>query len=232
MTSNLTLEGEELTLDPMGAVWWARERVLIVSDLHFEKGSAFASKGVMLPPYDTRTTLRRVAVLVDRYQPQTVLSLGDAFHDRDAEARMDEEDATMLAALTQRADWQWVLGNHDPAPPARFAGNACEEWSRNGLVFRHEALVNGRPGEISGHYHPCAKVICEGRSLRRRCFAFDGQRLIMPAMGAYTGGLNILDSAYSSILRKRMAYVMGRDGVYPIGENQLAPDATIARRAG
>ncbi len=226
---NIRIHREVLTPDPLGAVFWARERTLVVSDLHFEKGSSFAARGVMLPPYDTRTTLMRLAALIRRYKPARVISLGDAFHDKGAEARMNEADAATLEGLMKASEWLWILGNHDPEPPARFAAATEIETTIGALTFRHEPKEGAAPGEIAGHLHPCARVITEGRSLRRRCFAVgrvkgEGERLIMPAMGAYTGGLNILDPAYAPHLSDPVAWVLGAEGVYPIARENLAPD--------
>lgn len=230
MQTTITLNGETLTPDPLGAIYWAREETLIVSDLHFEKGSSFAARGVMLPPYDTRTTLMRLAALIRSYQPRRVISLGDAFHDEDAEARMDEDDAKTLAALMRGTDWLWVLGNHDPEPPARFAAATQIETQIGALKFGHEPTQGAAPGEIAGHLHPCARVVREGRALRRRCFATGADRMIMPAMGAFTGGLNILDAAFAPLFSNPVAWVMGADGVYPIGNDRLAPEAQHAGR--
>ncbi len=236
--SNISVHGESLTPDPLGSLYWAARETLIVSDLHFEKGSSFARRGVMLPPYDTRTTVMRLEALFNRYAPKRVISLGDAFHDGEAEARIARDDAARLAALTGAADWLWILGNHDPEPPARFAG-ACERVAMIGaLLFRHEPTEGAAPGEIAGHLHPCARVLSEGRTLRRRCFAIGRQvgedRLIMPAMGAFTGGLNVLDDAFAKIAPEPVAWVMGRDGVYPVSAENLAPDRAVnhVRRAG
>ena len=232
--SVISVNGESLAPDPLGALYWADRETLIVSDLHFEKGSSFARRGVMLPPYDTRTTLMRLEALMRAYAPKRVISLGDAFHDGEAEARIDDEDAARLEALTGAAEWLWILGNHDPAPPARFAGASSFVAEIGGLVFRHEPLPAPAPGEIAGHLHPCARVISEGRSMRRRCFACDGvgqtaTRLIMPAMGAFTGGLNVLDEAFAEIAPRPVAWVMGRDGVYRVAPENLTPDGRTAR---
>lgn len=226
--SKILIADESLTLDPLGGAYWPAQETLIVSDLHFEKGSSFAAKGVLLPPYDTRTTLMRLSALTKKYAPARVISLGDAFHDGGAEARIDEEDAQQLEALMKEAVWVWVLGNHDPAPPERFAATATEETTIGALTFRHEPYLRARPGEIAGHLHPCACVAHEGRLLRRRCFASDGRRLIMPAMGAYTGGLNVLDEAFAPLFENLTAWVMGERGVYPIGPERLAPDLRVA----
>ena len=230
-TLTIPLNGEVLTPDPLGGAYWAREETLIVSDLHFEKGSSFATRGALLPPYDTRTTLMRIEALMRRYAPKRVISLGDAFHDGEAEARIDEEDATRLEALIRAADWLWILGNHDPEPPARFVGAAEAEAAVGALTFRHEPTEGPAPGEIAGHLHPCARVITEGWVLRRRCFAGNGARLIMPAMGAFTGGLNLLDDAFADVLPDPIAWVMGGEGVYPVAGANLAPETGAARRA-
>jgi DNA ligase-associated metallophosphoesterase len=233
------VNNERLTLDPLGAAYWDARETLIVSDLHFEKGTSFAMRGVMLPPYDTRMTLMRLEALMRRYRPMRIVSLGDAFHDATAEARIEEEDAARLETLTKSADWLWILGNHDPEPPKRFAGACDTEAAVGALCFRHEPLEAPAPGEIAGHLHPCARVVSEGRVLRRRCFAVQGSgdeaaRLIMPALGAFTGGLNMLDEAFSMLLPTPVAWVMGAEGVYPVAASNLAPDARAvkSRRAG
>lgn len=234
ISQDIIIRGEALTPDPLGALYWRAQETLIVSDLHFEKGSSFAARGVMLPPYDTRATLKRLAALVRNYDPAHVISLGDAFHDPHAEARMDEEDGAALEGLMKGRGWLWILGNHDPEPPARFASDTEIEAAVGPFIFRHEPFEGPAPGEIAGHLHPCARVSSEGRLLRRRCFAVGDERLIMPAIGAYTGGLNILDEAYGNLFASPTAWVMGAKGVYPIGYDRLAPDGVtdMKRRAG
>ena len=224
-SSDIVIVGEKLTPDPLGALFWRSHETLILSDLHFEKGSSFATRGVMLPPYDTRSTLMRVSALMRRYQPSTVISLGDAFHDGEAEARMNADDAETLDNLMTASDWLWILGNHDPAPPARFAADADHERRIGPLTFRHEPRLADSNGEIAGHLHPCARIAVEGRHIRRRCFAVGDDRLIMPALGAYTGGLNVLDDAFAALMPSPTAWVMGAEGVYPIGGARLAADA-------
>ncbi len=220
----ILVNGERVTLLTAGALLLGDGETLVVSDLHFEKGSHFAAKGVLLPPYDTRTTLRRIATLMKNLKPRRVISLGDAFHDGAAEARMDEEDANLLSALTGAADWLWILGNHDPEPPARFAG-AVETAARiGGLLFRHEPAVPAEEGEVAGHLHPVARVRTERGAMRRRCFVTDGARLVMPAFGAYAGGLNVLDEAFAPLFAEPVAHVLGGDGVYPFWGRALVPD--------
>lgn len=238
----IIVNGERLRATTAGAVFWPAQNALLLADLHFEKGSSFARKGVLLPPYDTRTTLRRIAVLCRRYAPAKIISLGDAFHDEDAEARMDEDDCALLGDLTRRHDWLWILGNHDPKPPAIFPGIAETELGLGRLIFRHEPLARSdAAGELAGHLHPCAKVATGpkgGAVMRRRCFATDGHRMILPAFGAYTGGLNILDPAFDGMFdaggKTPLAWVLGGSGVYPFGRRSLRPDGAqkpVRRRA-
>ena len=228
-----------------GALYLPKEETLVVSDLHFEKGSAFAARGVLLPPYDTRVTLKRLAALVTKLKPLQVISLGDAFHDGEAEARMEEEDAAAdrdgtvaqdasrprdaaLEGLVAFARWTWVLGNHDPAPPKRFGGEVAMTKRIGRLIFRHEPAKKAADGEIAGHLHPCARIRTETRIQRRRCFASDGKRLVMPAFGAYAGGLNVLDAAFADILPAPFVFALGRARVYPIAPALLVADPPSA----
>ena len=214
--THLHVRGQLLTPLPEGGLWWETERTLVVSDLHLEKGSSFAARGQMLPPYDTRATLAVVEGLMQTYRPDRVISLGDSFHEPKAEARMDAGDAERVRRLTQATDWVWVEGNHDPDPPAHLGGRAAKVLRMKDIVFRHEPT--GESGEIAGHLHPCAKVLSRVRALRRRCFVTDGERLILPALGAFTGGLNILDEAYAPCFPKggMMVFAMSREAVIPI----------------
>tara|TARA_R110000868_G_scaffold13397_2_gene62558 strand:+ start:3803 stop:4525 length:723 start_codon:yes stop_codon:yes gene_type:complete len=222
----LHVAGAILTVLPEGAVWWAHERMLIVADLHFEKGSSFAARGIALPPYDTRATLARLQALVARWKPQRLVALGDSFHDRAAEARMDEADAAALEAMTQATNWTWITGNHDPAPPRRFAGSVHEELRVGPLTLRHEPQAAPATGELAGHLHPVAAVRVRGRRLRRRCVASDGTRAILPAFGAYAGGLNVLDEAYANLLPTGgfHAWMLGAHTVVPVAARRLEGD--------
>ena len=196
---------------PEGALWIASARTLIVSDLHLEKGSSFARDGQMLPPYDTHATLARVAALMDRLEPEIVVSLGDSFHDGGGPARMAARDRELLAGLIARCDWIWIEGNHDSKCAETIGGVARATVQIGALMLRHEPTSGAAPGEIAGHLHPCATVAGRGRSVRRRCFAFDGARLVMPAFGAYTGGLNICDEAFEPLFPDgATAFVLGR----------------------
>ncbi|WP_417487804.1 ligase-associated DNA damage response endonuclease PdeM [Maricaulis sp.] len=220
------LDGQAAIADFDGVLVLPELGTLVVSDLHFEKGSSYGARGQMLPPYDTRTTLRRLAAAIDRHAPDTVIALGDSFHDRLADRRMDGADAEQLAVLVAGVSrWIWIEGNHDPAPPPQFGGEVLHGLELGTLVLRHEPTEGPAPGEIAGHLHPCARVRGRGRSVRARCFATDGSRLIMPAFGAYTGGLNILDPAFERCFGQVPdALVMGRSRVYPVGARSCVRD--------
>lgn len=226
----LHLAGELLTPLPEGALWWPAQQALVVSDLHLEKGSSFAARGQMLPPYDTGATLARVEQLVRALRPQVVISLGDSFHDRSAELRLPPAYRDRIKALTAATDWVWVEGNHDPDPPAELGGRAARTLALGPLVFRHEPL--GEAGEVAGHLHPAARIAGRGRSLRRRCFASDGARLVMPAMGAFAGGLNVLDPAFAALFPEGlMAFALGEARVYGVAGKSLLPDGASSNGA-
>lgn len=207
--ATMHVAGVEFSADLSGALFWEQERLLVVSDLHLEKGSSFATRGVLLPPYDTIATLSRLAAVVARFDPRTVIALGDSFHDREAHERLSAPDREALSALQTRRDWIWISGNHDPALPHDLGGAVAEEVAIGAIVFRHEPT--GAAGEIAGHLHPKARVSTRGRSMERRCFASDGARAVMPAFGAYAGGLSIRDSAFAKIFSSPdfIAHVLG-----------------------
>ncbi len=187
----LILNGAELSADAAGVLLWPARQTLIVADLHLEKGSSLARKGTLLPPYDTRATIARLADAVRRHAPTRVICVGDSFHDAAASDRLDEEDRAALAALVDAVDWIWITGNHDPGPPSGLGGTVTDGLADGPLRFRHEAEERAAPGEISGHYHPVARLRVKGRTVSGRCFVNDGARLILPAFGAYTGGLDV-----------------------------------------
>ena len=222
-SQTLAVADEQLILLRDGALWWGKREMLIVSDLHFEKGSSYAAHGQMIPPYDTAVTLSKIERLMAEYSPKICLSLGDSFHDGAAEARLGDAARGRIKALTSSTDWIWVEGNHDPVPPAALGGRAETVLRLDGLVFRHEPT--GEVGEIAGHLHPVAKVSAHGRSVRKKCFITDGSRLIMPALGSLTGGLNVLDDAFFALFADRFtAYALGADRVYPLASKRLAAD--------
>ena len=206
--------------DLTGALFWREQRLLVVSDLHLEKGSSFAKRGVLLPPYDTVATLSRLAAVIARHDPRMVIALGDSFHDRAAHERLSVPDRDALAAMPCRRDWIWISGNHDPALPSDLGGVVASEVAIGPILFRHEPT--GAVGEIAGHLHPKARVATRGRSMERRCFASDGERAVMPAFGAYTGGLSIRDVAFAKIFGAPgfMAHVLGDNRVHAIAASR------------
>jgi DNA ligase-associated metallophosphoesterase len=184
------LAGEALLLDPAGAMVWPARRLLAVADLHLEKGTAAARQGSLLPPWDTRATLEVLAALLRRYRPAHVVALGDSFHDAHGVARLMRGDAERLRVMADSFAFTWVLGNHDPLPHG-LRGQCVEEFRDGPLVFRHEATDEMAAGEISGHFHPKASVPVRGAVVTRPCFVAGGRRLMLPALGAYTGGLDV-----------------------------------------
>ena len=214
--ATLCVGGVAFAVDLSGALFWQDTRLLIVSDLHFEKGSSFAERGVLLPPYDTAATLARLSDAIARHDPHTVIALGDSFHDRDAHARLSRDDRDAISALQARRDWIWISGNHDPDLPRDIGGVVADEVRIGPITFRHEPT--GAFGEIAGHLHPKARVSTRGRSLERRCFAGDGERAVMPAFGAYTGGLSVRDPAFATIFRALdfTAHVLGDRRIHAI----------------
>lgn len=187
--------GHAFELAGDAALYWPAERILLVSDLHLEKASAFACFGQMLPPYDSLSTLQEIAALVMQYRPRHIVSLGDNFHDDAGEARLPSDAANLLKQLVAQTDWIWITGNHDRKLEARWGGRSVDELRESGVILRHEAVGGEAALEISGHYHPKYRQILRGRMVSRRCFVKGPRKLIMPAFGAFTGGLDAQDLA-------------------------------------
>jgi DNA ligase-associated metallophosphoesterase len=216
--------GVVLEAFPEGVLWWADRRMLIIADLHLEKGSSYARRGQLLPPYDTTETLHRLGRLMARLDPAVVIALGDSFHDDGGAARLGTRDRHDLRALQRGRDFVWIAGNHDPGRPHGLDGIYADELAVGPIVFRHEPRP-GAVGEIAGHLHPSARVAGRGKSVRRKCFAGDGHRLVLPAFGAYAGGLNVLDRAFAGLFAAATfrAFMLGGERVYPVGRKALRP---------
>ncbi len=212
--------------DPAGALYWPEQGLLAVADLHLEKGSSFAARGVLLPPYDTAATLAQLARLIARYAPRLVVALGDSFHDPDGPARVADADRAMLRALQRGRDWIWIAGNHDPHPAAGIGGSFAQMLACGPIVFRHAPQELEFEGEIAGHLHPVARVAQRGRTTSRRCFAANGRRLVMPAFGAYTGGLNVRDRAFADVFATLAftAHMLGEARLYAIAARRCLAD--------
>lgn len=209
------LAGERMLLDPAGALYWPAQRLLAVADLHLEKGSAAAVRGALLPPWDTRATLDRLAALLRRFHPETVVALGNSFHDADGSARLAAPDLARLRLMAAAHRFVWVLGNHDPLPPTDIGGEAVAALQLGRLRFCHEARPGPVAGELCGHHHPKARVAARGGSICRPCFIGDGRRLMLPAFGAYAGGLDVSEPAIAALFpRGGRVFLLGRDRLF------------------
>jgi len=218
--------GKELIADNSGALYWRSQRTLLVADLHLEKASSYAKRGTFLPPYDTRQTLVRLAEVMDRYEPARVIALGDSVHDRGAALRMAAEDLEILQILQEDREWIWLTGNHDPDIPPQLGGKACGELEIAGIALRHQPAVGAVTHEIAAHMHPAARLSMYGYSIRRACFVGNGRRLVMPAFGAFAGGLNVLDDAFRPLFGNggMAVWMLGHEGLYPVATRLLAAD--------
>lgn len=218
--------GRAFIADQSGALYWPAQKALLVADLHLEKGSSGAARGRLLPPYDTRATLLKLAEVVDRYEAQAVIALGDSLHDVGGAERMASEDLDILRIVQDEREWIWLTGNHDPRIGDRMGGTRVSEIDLSGLTLRHEPRSGRTTHEIAGHLHPAAKLSMHGHTLRRPCFIGNGLRLVMPAFGAFTGGLNVLDDAFLPLFGHDgfAVWMLGREGLYPVATRQLCED--------
>lgn len=225
MSYPLLVAGEPVHLRPAGTLWVEQYQTLVVADLHLEKGSAYAARGQLLPPYDTRETLRRLMAELSATKARTLVLLGDSLHDMAAISRIPQAERQALIELANTVDLIWISGNHDPDGGAAFGGTSAEEITLGHLTLRHEPLLDPQTGEVAGHLHPCAKLKGPAGSLRRRCFISDSTRIIMPAFGAYTGGLNVKDQAFTGMFPTApCAYLLGTN-VTAVSLPRLIADA-------
>jgi hypothetical protein len=221
----LALCGVEIVCRPSGALWLEAAAALIVADLHLEKGSSYAARGQMLPPFDTADTLSRLEAETAILSPRLLVFLGDSLHDRAAEERLSAGDAERLRALAAGRTLVWLAGNHDAQAPHSLPGEAARSLRLEGLDLVHEPVMGPASAEAAGHLHPCAKVRGRGASVRRRCFVTDGERIVLPAFGAFAGGLNVRDGAFRGLFRRPpVAAVLGFAAVHPIGWSALGGD--------
>jgi uncharacterized protein len=239
--AEITVASVSLVADLAGALYWPEEGALIVSDLHLEKGSAFAVRGILMPPYDTAATLEAFGSVIARYAVRMVIALGDNFHDGGGPARLAATDRAQLHELQRGRDWVWIAGNHDPDPGEGIGGVFARALALGPLSFRHEPTEGGRDGsrgdrcgescgetfgEISGHLHPAARIHQRGRTQTRKCFATDGERLVMPAFGAFTGGLNIRNAAFLKVFGALgfTAHLIGQRRLYSFAAARCLAD--------
>jgi DNA ligase-associated metallophosphoesterase len=221
----VSLGAAEVVCRPSGALWLERAGVLIVADMHLEKGSSYAARGQMLPPFDTGDTLGRLEAEAEALAPRILVFLGDSLHDADAESRLGARDGDRLRALAAGRTLVWLAGNHDRAAPRALPGESARSLSLGGLDLVHEPAAGPVGAEAAGHLHPCARVRGRGASVRRRCFVTDGERIVLPAFGAYAGGLNVRDAAFRALFRRPpIAAVLGKGAVHPVRWAALGGD--------
>ncbi len=219
----LHFRNERLMLDPSGAAFWPARRVLMVADLHLETGTAHAARGALLPPYDTRATLERLTRLLRLYRPARLLTLGDSFHDAVGPARLAREDRARIEALGREAQFIWVAGNHDAAPHD-LPGQCVAEHREGPFTFRHEARLELGPREIeiSGHFHPKASIESRAKRISRPCFVAGPNRLILPAFGSLTGGLDVREPPIARLFPRGLrVFLLGQDQLYSFALEQL-----------
>lgn len=206
---------------PSGALYWPAQNALLVADLHLEKLSSFARRGRLLPPYDTALTLSRLTADLTATGASMVVALGDSFHRDEGVSTLSEIDRARLDALTGRAEWLWLSGNHDPRPHG-LGGRCLSMLELDGLLLTHEPR-RGASALIAGHLHPAARVLINGRSVRRPCFVHDNRLMILPAFGASTGDINILGPVFSGLFDNAALEVtmLGKGRLYPVSPKRL-----------
>jgi DNA ligase-associated metallophosphoesterase len=218
------VHGMAAVCDALGALYLPDAGILVVSDLHLEKGAAFARRGMMLPPYDTLATLTVLAAVIGRYDPKLVISLGDNFHDRVGSRLLPDTFRTLISDMARGREWIWINGNHDPDGTVDLPGVSTDEMHYSALTFRHEPKAGLQQGEIAGHLHPSATVRRRDKSIRRPCFATDGARLLMPAFGVLSGGLDLRHKAMHGLFDHSalVAHLLGRDRIYSVRFGRLS----------
>ena len=187
----LSFAGETFFASAAGALYWPAQQAVLVADLHLEKASWFARLGQLLPPYDSHATLTALASVVRETGATRLYCLGDSFHDRFGCDRLPDDSRALLLGLTGRLDWVWIVGNHDPGFADHCGGTIVEEIEVRGILLRHEASAAESRPELSGHFHPKLRLSINGRRVSRRCFLASERKLILPAFGALTGGLDV-----------------------------------------
>ncbi|MBB3064930.1 ligase-associated DNA damage response endonuclease PdeM [Limibacillus halophilus] len=214
---SIQLNGANLVLRVSGALFWPARATLVVADLHLEKASSFWRQGQLLPPYDSQETLARLTDELRNIKPvKRVICLGDSFHDSEAGNRLQPDSRRWLEAWTSHLEWIWIAGNHDPDPRGSWGGYVMEELRDGPLVFRHQAQAGGvlNGGEVSGHFHPKAAIRVRGKRLTGPAFIEDGKRLILPAFGALTGGLDVSDPAIAGLFESGVrTHLLGRRSI-------------------
>lgn len=210
-TRSLTLNGTDVVALPTGALWWAEQATLVIADMHLGRAERTARQGGdLLPPYATHDTLLRLEQAITDHAPAHVISLGDSFDDMAAAGDLGTDVTDRLIAMAGGRRWTWIAGNHDPGP-LELPGSHLAEARIGPLTFRHIALGGTGPGEVSGHFHPKARLRLKGSFVTRPCFLADDTRIILPAFGTYTGGLDMADMVFDALLQpSAVAVLTGR----------------------
>ena len=213
--------GSRFIADPSGGLIWPNQKLAVVSDLHLGKSRAIAKHtNQFLPPYDTTATLSKLVLLLENFEVRKILSLGDSFHHHNV--GLLASDIKVLKRLTLNYEWLWIIGNHDPSLPHRLKGRYLDEVSIDNITFRHRASLAPKNPEVSGHFHPVVYVRLAGRRIKGRCFIHDKERLILPAFGSYTGGLNVINKEVASLfLAQKKIYICGKKQVYEVPTTNL-----------
>jgi DNA ligase-associated metallophosphoesterase len=226
VTAVIQFGGQDFALAGEAALFWPAQRALLVADLHLEKASSYALGGQFLPPYDSRATLEELTALTQKFDIEAIYCLGDNFHDSDGETRLEGVAADMLFQLARNYDWRWIVGNHDPGIGARWGGCVHEEVEVAGIMLRHEAQLAFAGPEMSGHFHPKFRQQVRGRMVSRRCFVRSASKLILPAFGSLTGGLDAEDPAICRALgdtqTQALVYAGGRALCFPLARIALS----------
>ena len=196
--ASFSFADQDFVPTPEGALYWPARQALLVADLHLEKASWFARLGQFLPPYDSHATLAALSAEIERCGATSLYCLGDSFHDRFGCDRLPADARALLTAMTSKLDWVWIVGNHDPGFADHCGGRIVEELEADGLILRHEAQPAETRPELSGHFHPKLRLQVQGRSVSRRCFVISSTKMILPAFGSLTGGL---DAAHPEIMK-------------------------------
>lgn len=221
-SQRIALGGMEFIPDLSGALLAPDYKALLVADLHLEKGTSLARRGVHLPPYDTRESLLQLSAVLAEARPERLIFLGDSFHDGGARERIDAVDLAALRAITSSVDTVWITGNHDPAPPQDIGGRIVAEMALGPVTLRHEPKpLPADQFEIAGHLHPAAAVHARGHRIRCRCFIADGRRMIMPAFGSYTGALSVRSAAFEGLFGDFHVWMLGGKAVHRFPGSQV-----------
>jgi hypothetical protein len=230
MDVTLLFGGETLQPLACGALYWPAQGALLVADLHFEKASAFARRGWLLPPYDSADTLRRLIDALERCGARQVICLGDSFHDKNGPDRLPSGPRAALRSLAASLDWLWIAGNHDDTAGAALGGRVMAEARIGGLTLRHQADPDDPAPELSGHFHPKLAIHSNGRRIVRRAFAVSATKIILPAYGAYAGGLDIADPAITAVMRGAVTAVVAEAGQllrFPVAEAKISKQNAV-----